>query len=96
MANRHAVNLCSLGVAAVLTILCSTSAFAQTIEIRDYLTMPMTGSVKASGKNGQLARINAMHDEPGGAGRFFVNDLNGPLWIIDKKSIRRRRRQWSI
>ena len=60
------------------------SAFAQAIEIRDYLTMPMTGSVTATGNNGQLARINSLHEEPGGTQRFFVNDLNGPLYIIDK------------
>ena len=25
-------------------------------------------------------------EEPGGAGRFFVNDLNGPLYIVDKET----------
>jgi hypothetical protein len=48
--------------------------------------MPMTGSVIATGNNGQLARINALHEEPGGTGRFFVNDLNGPLYIMDKQA----------
>ena len=61
-------------------------AFAQTIEIQDYLTMPMTGSVTATGNNGQLARINSLQEEPGGTQRFFVNDLNGPLYIVDKKT----------
>src|SRR5436190_473977 len=64
--------------------LSSSTAFAQTIEIRDYLTMPMTGSVTATGNNGQLTRINSLQEEPGGRQRFFVNDLNGPLYIIDK------------
>ena len=27
-----------------------------------------------------------MREEPGGAGRFFVVDLNGPLYILDKKT----------
>ena len=70
---------------AVLALF-TKNAFSQTIEIRDYLTMPMTGSVTATGNNGQLARINAMHEEPGGTDRFFVNDLNGPIYIIDKKT----------
>src|SRR5262245_18214868 len=62
------------------------TAFAQTIEIRDHLTMPMTGSVTATGNNGQLARINYFQEEPGGTQRFFVNDLNGPLYIFEKNS----------
>ena len=33
----------------------------------------------------QLARVNFMREEPGGR-RFFVNDLNGPLYILDKQT----------
>src|SRR6185436_6694806 len=33
---------------------------------------------------GLLARVNFLRDEPGGR-RFFVNDLNGPLYILDKQ-----------
>jgi hypothetical protein len=32
-----------------------------------------------------LARVNFLREEPGGR-RFFVNDLNGPLYILDKKT----------
>lgn len=60
-----------------------TSAPGQTLVIQDYLVMPMTGSVSATGNNGQLARINSLLEEPDGTGRFFVNDLNGPLYIVD-------------
>ena len=31
-----------------------------------------------------LARVNSFREEPGGSGRVFVNDLNGPLYILDK------------
>ena len=57
-----------------------------TLEIRDYATMPMTGAVDGKGQiMGLLARINFMREEPGGANkRFFVNDLNGPLYILDQ------------
>ncbi len=57
-----------------------------TLEIRDYATMPMTGAVDGKGQiQGLLARVNFMREEPGGvAHRFFVNDLNGPLYILDK------------
>ena len=63
---------------------------AQELElaIRDYATMPMTGAVDGKGIRGLLARINFMREEPGGhrKKRFFVNDLNGPLYILDKAS----------
>src|ERR1700691_4029614 len=59
-----------------------------TLKIRDYVTMPMTGQVDGKGQNlGLLARINFLREEPGGKRkRFFVNDLNGPLYILDKES----------
>src|SRR5213075_2323966 len=33
-----------------------------------------------------LARVNSMREEPGRPARFFVNDLNGPLYILDKRT----------
>src|SRR5262245_474383 len=53
------------------------------LEIQDYATLPMTGSPTAGGNGGSLARVNFMREEPGG-GRFFVVDLNGPIYILDK------------
>src|SRR5262249_16230563 len=36
---------------------------------------------------GLLARINFLREEPGGGRRrLFVNDLNGPLYILDKET----------
>lgn len=46
--------------------------------------MPMTGSVSGGGNGAQLARVNFLREEPGDTGRFFVNDLNGPLYMLDK------------
>jgi hypothetical protein len=43
------------------------------------------GRAGRSEYKGQLARVNVLHDEPGGR-RFFVNDLNGPLDILDKQA----------
>lgn len=56
-----------------------------TLEVRDYATMPMTGKVDGKGQvTGLLARVNFMREEPGGSKkRVFVNDLNGPLYILD-------------
>ena len=56
-----------------------------TLEIKDYVAMPMTGLVDGKSSNDALlARVNGLREEPGGANRFFVIDLNGPLYILDK------------
>ena len=58
------------------------------MEIKDYATLPITGSAQNFRDNvaSLLARINYLRDEPGGGKRFFVNDLNGPLYILDKQT----------
>jgi len=77
---------------AVLTIVFSSGAFAAspelTIELKDFATMPMTGAVDGPGNAaGLLARINFLREEPGvRKNRLFVNDLNGPLYIVDKET----------
>ena len=73
---------------AVLLVSNVVAAPEITLEIRDYATMPMTGKVNGTGQNlGLLARVNFMREEPGVArDRVFVNDLNGPLYILDKKT----------
>src|SRR4051812_32730911 len=63
------------------------SAMAQqlTLELKDYVEMPMTGVTSGQGSNEVLlARVNAIREEPGGADRFFVADLDGPLYILSK------------
>ena len=63
------------------------SAPELTIEIRDYASMPVTGAVDGAGNSaGLLARINFLRQEPGAGRRLFVNDLNGPLYILDKET----------
>jgi Glucose / Sorbosone dehydrogenase len=58
-----------------------------TIEIKDHATMPLTGAIDGPGNSaGLLARINFLRQEPGGKRRLFVNDLNGPLYTLDKES----------
>src|SRR4051794_10499617 len=77
-------------IKAYLPVLaCATCVFAAapevTIAIRDYATMPITGAVDGTtNATGLLARINFLREEPGPKKRFFVNDLNGPLYILDK------------
>ena len=57
----------------------------QVLELAEYARLPITGDPGGENTRGQLARVNFLRDEPGGR-RFFVNDLNGPLYILDKKT----------
>ncbi len=71
------------------------SAFAQTppapqitLALEDFATLPQTGKVDGTGQiMGLLARVNFLREEPGlTRNRIFVNDLNGPLYILDKQT----------
>ena len=55
------------------------------LTLADYVEMPITGDVAGEATRGLLARVNFLRDEPGGR-RFFVNDLNGPLYILAKRT----------
>ena len=57
----------------------------KTLELADFVQMPITGDPRGELTRGLLARVNFLREEPGGR-RFFVNDLNGPLYILDKKT----------
>ena len=59
-----------------------------TIEIKDYATFPITGKVDGKTNSaGLLAKVNILRQEPGASkGRFFVNDVNGPLYILDRNT----------
>jgi Glucose / Sorbosone dehydrogenase len=74
--------------ALTLAGLCITALPAQqiTLEIKDFLTLPMTGAVDGSRDAAYLARVNRMIEEPGGTGRFFIVDMAGPVYIFDKKT----------
>ena len=63
----------------------TTQAPELSLRIRDFAAMPITGSIDGAGNNaGSLARINVLREEPSPAGRYFVNDLNGRLYILDR------------
>ena len=74
--------------AVALAGLFITAAAGQqiTLEIKDFLTLPMTGAVDGTRDTVYLARGNMMVEEPGGTGRFFIVDMSGPLYIFDKKT----------
>ena len=70
-------------LASVLSALAASPEL--TIQLKDLAAMPVTGAVDGPGNSaGLLARINFLREEPGGGRkRLFVNDLNGPLYILD-------------
>jgi len=60
---------------------------ALTLELKDFATVPVTGLPLGKTSNEMLlSRVNAIREEPGGAPRLFVTDMNGPLYILDKKT----------
>ena len=74
-------NICF--VLAFVGLFVETAPAQITLRVADYLTMPITGTVDGPGNAGSLARVNVMREEPGNAKRFFISDLNGPLYILD-------------
>ena len=75
-------------LAAVCALAAATSPQV-TLQLRDFVEFPITGNFDGTGQtDGMLARINSLREEPGGGTRFFVNDLNGPLYIVDKAAKR--------
>jgi mono/diheme cytochrome c family protein len=69
------------------TAAAAPTAARPALQLTDYLQLPITGEIGADHTRGQLARVNFMRDEPGSR-RFFINDLNGPLYILDKQTKR--------
>src|SRR5262245_40231518 len=69
-----------------LVFLFAAAASAQiTLELQDYAELPITGMVDGkTNYDALLARVSGFREEPGGANRLFVADLNGPLYIVDK------------
>src|SRR2546428_8228667 len=81
----HQIRIALLAFAA--SVCCVPPASAQlTLEVNDYGEVPVTGLVDGKGSNNELllARVNTLREEVGGAKRFFIGDLNGPLYVFDK------------
>jgi hypothetical protein len=78
--------LCLLAV-TLLPGVASAQVTPLTIEVKDYVAMPITGAPDGTGQtDGMLSRVNALREEPGGAKRLFAADMNGPLYILDKET----------
>ena len=82
MRTRIRITLLALAACAAWV---PTAGAQSTLELEDYVVMPMTGLVDGKGSNELLlARVNTLREEAGGATRLFISDLNGPLYILDK------------
>lgn len=80
--------LFSLAVGIILSVpLLPLQAQDLTIHIKDFVQMPMTGDPASKGSNSSsLARESYLREEPGGnTDRLFITDLNGPLYILNKR-----------
>src|SRR5438874_620239 len=67
----------------------SAEDVATVLNVQDFAVLPVTGRTDGTGQvDGLLARVNGLTEEPGGADRYFVHDLNGPLYILDKATKR--------
>jgi hypothetical protein len=79
-----------MAAVGLLHLIAAPMALGQlTLRVEDYAQAPLTGHLNGSSDNSTtsayLARINFMAEEPGvQQNRFFVNDINGPLYILDK------------
>jgi hypothetical protein len=82
----HRLLLIAIGLTACLPAFSvAGSEPSLTLEIKDYVELPITGKLDGTGQSdGMLARMNSLREEPGGANRLFINDVNGPMYIIDK------------
>jgi hypothetical protein len=76
-----------------IVVAASAAAFAAppttplALELKDFATLPITGDIEGAGQvDGLLARVNSVREEPGSTGRLFVTDMNGPIYILDKKT----------
>jgi hypothetical protein len=88
---RHIVRAWSTWLILMALALASGRASGQqsaprlALELQDYAALPITADNTNTNTRAQLARVNYLRDEPGGR-RFFVNDLNGRLYILDKQT----------
>jgi hypothetical protein len=76
-----------LGASAAIVAAPPETSAPLTLELRDFAALPITGNIEGAGQvDGMLARVNSIREEPGGTGRLFVTDMNGPTYILDRKT----------
>jgi hypothetical protein len=81
------LTISALVLAAAAAVVAAPAAPQLTLVLRDFAALPITGNIEGAGQvDGMLARVNSIREEPGSTGRLFVTDMNGPIYILDKKT----------
>jgi len=84
-----------VGEMLVLALFAGASAHTQqadvptlTLQVSDYLTLPPTEKLDpTTQQQGEFSRVNFLREEPGpDRGRVFLSNLNGPLYILNKRT----------
>src|SRR5688572_2132312 len=59
-----------------------------TIELEDFITMPVLGKLEgaATPNESAIARVNGIREETGGSHRLFLPVVSGPIFIYGKKT----------
>ncbi len=85
------LSLCRLAMTGLL--LPAPAATAQqpaslALKVSDYLALPPAEKLDPTTQTqGELSRVNFLREEPGpDRGRLFLSNLNGPLYILDKRT----------
>ena len=80
-----AVGVCTAGMSRDQKTTARRSAPVElALQIADYAAMPITGLPTARQQRGIAGTNQFLREEPAAARRLFVNDLNGPLYILDR------------
>ncbi len=84
---RLASAACMFVVSVAALAALPPSPTSLTLELKDVASLPITGKLDGAGQvDGMLARVNSIREEPGGADRWFVTDMNGPIYVLNKKT----------
>lgn len=80
----------ALGAAAIAFAMLAFAPHVQgqltALRVEDYATVPQTGTIGGGTNQGYMARVNFMAQDPTNANQFWVNDLNGPLYIMNRET----------
>lgn len=85
---RQLLSVSGAAIFVVTACLLAATAHAQltALRIEDYATVPQTGIVNGPQNQNYMARVNFMAEDPTNANQFWVNDLNGPLYIMNRET----------
>ncbi len=80
--------LWSIGAAAQSTPQTPQTFPGLTLELEDFITMPVLGKLEdaKTPNESAIARVNGIREETGGSHRYFLPVVSGPILIYEKKT----------